>query len=216
MAVERQRAVPTPAEMGALRAEAVRKRVLQQEWAGSAVKDLTKAVAHLHGLSPQAVTQKEHAGLIEHILCLCDQISVAAEVATASIHIAANERLELAEEISGIDAEIAREEAEVGRLRKVLEKERKQAERRAQYDALVKVILEEPEPELSQKQLDEAKEEFDRVEKELARVEEIKETMSKELSLFLHCASNLESFSTQFKELLGDTEETKAAMDTSS
>lgn len=213
MAIERPPAGLTPSEIDALRTEAVRKRVLQQEWAGSVMRDLTKAVTRLHSQSPQAVTPKEYGNQVEQILSLCDHLSVAAEVATASIHVAGNERLELAMEMAGIEADIAREEAEVGRLRKVLEKERKQAERRAQYEALAKVILAEPEPEVSQRQLDEAKAEFDKVGRELAKVEEVKETMSKELALFLHCASNLESCSTQFTKLLGETDEN--TMDTS-
>lgn len=188
--------------------------MLAQEWAGTTMQDLMKAVVRLSTTNPKIAKQDECNAQIESILSLCDRLAVAAEVATASIHVAANERLELNSEMSETEADIAREEAEVDRLRKLLERERKQVERRAQYDALAKVILEEPAPEVSQKRLDEATKESDQVGKEVAKLQEVKEAMSKELTLFLHSASNLESFSATFEELLKGEHEN--AMDTSS
>lgn len=215
MAVEKQPQMATTdiSEIEAVRREAIRKRVLAEEWAGPAVRNLTKAVAQMHSQAPNTITRTDYAALAEVILNLCDQIGVAAEVAAASIHVAGNERFELATQMADIEAEVAREEIEVERLRKVLERERKQAERRRQYEAIANVILTEPEPKDSQKRLDGANQELAEVEKEISQIDEMKESMSKELSLFLHCASHLDLFSTQFATLLVE-EEGEVAMDT--
>lgn len=215
MPVEKPAPAPTPdiSEIDAVRRAAIRKRVLAEEWAGPALRDLTKAVARMHTQAPNTITRTEYAVLAEGILCLCDQIGVAADVAAASIHVAGNERFELATEMADIEAEVRHEELEVERLRKVLDRERRQAERRKQYEALANIILKEPEPAESQKRLDEANQELAEVEKEIAQIEEMKDAMSKELSLFLNCASHLDSFSTKFATLLVE-EEGEVAMDT--
>lgn len=215
MAVEKQSQVATTdiSEIEAVRREAIRKRVLAEEWAGSAVGDLTKAVARMHSQAANTITRTDYAALAKSVLNLCDQIGVAAEVAAASIHVAGNERFEVATQMADIEAEVAREEIEVERLRKVLDRERKQADRRTMYEALANVILTEPEPKDSQKRLDEANQELAEVKKEISQIEEMKDSMSKEVSLFLHCASHLDSFSTQFATLLVE-EEGEVAMDT--
>lgn len=202
-------------EIEDVRREAIRKRVLAEEWAGSALKDLGKAVAQLHTQAPSASNLSKYVALAEKILSLCDQVGVAADVAAALIRAAGNERFELASEMANIEAAVRHDEIEVERLRKVLARERKQAERRMQYEALASAVLREPEPLQSQQQLDQANKELAEVEDEIAKIEETKDAMSKELSLFLHCASHLDSFSTQFATLLVE-EEGELAMDISS
>ncbi|CDF34378.1 unnamed protein product [Chondrus crispus] len=202
-------------EIEDVRREAIRKRVLAEEWAGSALKDLGKAVAQLHAQTPSASNYSQYVALAEKILSLCDQVSVATDVAASLIRAAGNERFELAEDVAKIEAAVSREEIEVERLHKVLARERLQAGRRKQYETIASVSLREPGLLQSQQQLDQANKELAEVEHEIAKIEETKDAMSRELSLFLHCASHLDSFSTQFATLLVE-EEGELAMDISS
>lgn len=202
-------------EIESLRLEAIRKRVLGREWAGSSVHDFVKAAAKLHAQTLPTASHPDTTTLAEDMLALGDHIGIAADVAAASVHVAGSERLELATEIADVDAQVSQEEVHVQRLRKALARERKQAERRKQYEALAGIVLREPEPIESQKHLDLVNKELEEVEREMARIDETKDAMSKELSLFLHCAAHLDSFSTHFATLLVE-EEGEVAMDMSS
>lgn len=204
-------------QLDSLRHDAVRKLVRSQEWAGTAVQELTSAVGKLCGTTPKPLTPVAHATLTDSILSLCDHISMAAEVGMAAVFTASKEEEELRGNIAEMNTRVEDEERQVRQLREVLAREKRLAERRGQYEALAEVILSEPSVGESQKRLDEEKVELGEVQKEMDRISETRDAMAKEMQLFSHCVASLDAFSKQVVQLLEgkEEEEENAAMDTS-
>lgn len=207
-------------QLDSLRHDAVRKLVSSQEWAGSAVQDLTIAVGKLCGTPSKAMTPSTLATLADSILSLCDNISVAAEVGAAAAMAASNEEQEMRGHIAEINGKVEEEEREVRQLRGMLGRERTLAERRGQYEAFADVILSEPSVEESQERLDEERRQLEEVQREMDGILDMRDAMAKEMRLFSHCAASLDAFSRQVVQLLEGgkkgEEEGVVGMDTSS
>lgn len=191
--------------------EAAYKRIQSQEWVGTALNDLCAKIGYLYAVvtnEPAAGTQKPSiSSIVGPSLVYCDNISLASQLAAGHAAVCASECEDWKQDLRMLQSEIGEEEATVGRLRDTLEKEKRLAERRAQYEALAKVILQEPSVEESEKELNGAKAALEKVEESIKSIEKVKEGMSKELRLFWHCTSGLDAFSDKIRALQVEEEQ---------
>lgn len=216
MAIDRQ-IHANASDIDAVRQEAVRKRLVSREWAANTLQDLTKALCDIHALASDVPSAAFEPKLAD-VLNLLDALKSSSETAAASVSIMTLERQQLASETAVIESEVAQAEIDVKHLRKVLEREKRQQDRRKQYEAVAKLILEWPECEQSRVLVQEAKKEENQVVGEIHELEGVKETLSKEMCLLLHCAAGLERSSEVLATLVGadDIQATdEDAMDTS-
>lgn len=202
MAIEKAVEQMGVSEMDAMRHEAMRKRLLSQQWASTTIENLTNNVAKLHAQSPTA--SENYSSSVETILSQLDTLSAAAEAAAASADVLTVEREEVARETESIAAQVTKEEQEVMALRKMLEKERKLRNQRKQHDALAGVILAWPDMEQGKTDLKEAEKERMLVGKEIEELTKAKELVSKELRLLVHCATGLEVSAGRLSGLVGE------------
>eukprot|EP00177_Eucheuma_denticulatum_P007379 GFKZ01013426.1.p1 GENE.GFKZ01013426.1~~GFKZ01013426.1.p1 ORF type:complete len:218 (+),score=54.30 GFKZ01013426.1:173-826(+) len=191
--------------------EAAYKRIQAQEWVGTALDELCAAMGDLHAAVTSERTAESPAASISSLvgpgLAHCDSVSLASQLAAGHTAVCATECQDWKQNLGALQAEIVAEEAAVRQLRDTLEREKKLAERRAQYEAVAKVILKEPSVEESEKELNEAKAALENVEDSIRSIEKVKEGMSKELRLFWHCTSGLDAFSDKIKALQVEEEQ---------
>lgn len=198
------------ADIDTVRREATRKRLLSQEWAGNSLHELVTTVSTLATLKPDASTTlyQTHLG---DALSLCDLMGMAAETAATSIQIIADERLQLAKHTADTDACVAREEVEVQRLRKLLERERRVVDHRKQLDALANVILEYPTRAKFARRLEHAHTAARNVDRHIHQIADVRSILSKDLTLLFSCASSVHHSAKQFSHLVNDKAQQRAS-----
>lgn len=203
MVVESQN---VPFDIEAARSEGARKRVLSREWCGDSLLDLVSAVSAIATL-PNEAKEEVYQNHLAQALSSCDHLSIAGEVAANSIQVIAEERLQLAKEMADIDASVAREEVEVQRLRKLLQRERRVVDHRKQLEGLASVLLTLPPlPEFSER-LATAQTNSTAVDQQIRQLEAEKEVLAKELCLLIHCASSAEESAKRLAGLVEDPTE---------
>lgn len=165
------------------------------------MSDLLTTVGTIASL-PQETPTPNYQVRLSEVLCICDSLLMAGEVAATSIQIIADERLQLAKHTADTDASVAREEVEVQRLRKLLERERRVVDHRKQLDALANIILQYPTRAQFSHRFERAGLAAANVDRHIDGLQHVRDGLSKELSLLLACAAGVQTSANQMQLLL--------------
>ncbi|KAI0565866.1 hypothetical protein FGB62_14g282 [Gracilaria domingensis] len=187
MAVERSTA--SPADRDTARQQSVRNRILYKEWAEDAIDRLSTALAQLHSQPPQST--EDYLSKLPPILDLLDTISAACDTAAASVKVAEAERQDIMKQTAAVEQEIVSHIELVHALRQRLSMQRKMAERNKQYDAIASLILQWPPVEESDNKTRAAEKKIITTEDQIKALARVKEDISKEVNLMLHCVGGL-------------------------
>lgn len=198
-----EKASAPPPDRDTLRQQRVRNRILAQEWAGKEIDNLATAFTKLYAQTPQSAS--EYANALTPILDMLDSISAACDAAAASVAVATIERQNLAEETAAVEEIVVSRTKEVHALRERLSAERKMAERNKQYDAIASLILKWPKVENSMKRKDLLQRRIESVDDQISALSRVKDNISKELRLLLHCADGLQESCRDMVEMIDES-----------
>lgn len=176
--------------------DGLRKRTMSTEWSGSSMTELMNmSIRCAKGeVNTPWPSVKE---IVNDGLRQCDNIGMFGQVASNNLAVMSERVHELNEDISEIEAKVANEEIEVGRLRKLVECERSIVDQRKQLEGICSVLLQLPSKESlldTMKQLDM---ECDRIDAEFDALQNHSDVLAKELNLLLHCSQSVERAANQ-------------------
>lgn len=217
MIAEKQHS-PRSSDVDAIRHEAIRMRLLSQEWAGDSLTELTQALVKLNTLPP-SLSHQQYETYLSLILANLDKFTAAAHAASSFTNVIEEERKQISLHVAKANQAILEEQKQVQHLTQQLEREKRHVDRRAQYDALAKLILEHPSCDKSQKELQDAQNDAATVTAQIQSLEQTKDTVRKELLLLAHCTSELGETVQNLSSMISDQHKrpahTPEPMDTS-
>lgn len=194
-------------DLAAIRRDGVTKRVQNEEWTGSSVVDLSLKAAKLACEQTYNPADPKFAELLSSIYMYCDQVSVASEVALRAVNASDMDRADWNNEQRQMENITAEERKQVMALRDELKRESMLANRRRQYEVMADSVLREPTIEESESKIKEMEKELKAVSKKVEDIQRLKQSMTMEVALFMHCVTELQTFNSEFEKLCPAKEE---------
>ncbi|CAN8076141.1 unnamed protein product [Agarophyton chilense] len=185
------------------RQQSVRNRILCKEWTEDAIDRLSTVLALLYSQPPTST--QEYTSKLPPILDLLDTITAACDAAAASVTVAEAERLHIMNETANVEQEIKSNLKLVGDMRQRLSIERKMAERNKQYDAVASLILQWPPVEESENKSRMAREKIISIKGQVEALGRVKENISKEVNLMIHCVDGLKDSCRDIDEMVDES-----------